>query len=254
MSERAAPGRQAEPRTVLLDANVLMSRVQRDYFLYAAAEGMVDVKWSPAILEEMNRNLVAKRGVSQDGADRLQNLLAQHFPGANVEPGAQDFAAFRDVAMPDPDDRHVLAAAVASDASVLCTNNVKDFPEQATERVGVRCQRPDAVLDRLIAEHPETMAKVHRTTVDRNPRATSESTLGMLQKSGAPQAAARMEALINPAPATAEPGQSQAFEAQRLASLGFARPADQVARSGTGPVGARPARGSGPGPQTGQQR
>lgn len=41
---------------VLTDANVLFSRVLRDYFMYAAERGIVDLKWSTRILDEMVRN------------------------------------------------------------------------------------------------------------------------------------------------------------------------------------------------------
>lgn len=253
MPQASTPGGQGDRETVLLDANVLMSRVQRDYFLYAASEGVVDVKWSPDILREMNRNLVAKRDVPQQGADKLENLLSEHFPGAKTEPRAEHFAAFADVAMPDPDDRHVLAAAVASDASVLCTNNVKDFPDPAMDRVGIARQQPDAVLDRLIRDHPEAMSRVHQTTTDRNPRATSESTLQALQNSGAPKAASRMDQVLRSAGSGQETQNAPATEAQRLAGMGFAKPAGQATQAASGPATPR-ARGHQRGPGPGHQR
>jgi predicted nucleic acid-binding protein len=42
---------------VLSDANVLFSRTLRDYVLYAADEGTIEVHWSRQILAEMSRNL-----------------------------------------------------------------------------------------------------------------------------------------------------------------------------------------------------
>jgi hypothetical protein len=42
---------------VLADANILFSRTLRDYVLYAADEGAIEVHWSREILAEMSRNL-----------------------------------------------------------------------------------------------------------------------------------------------------------------------------------------------------
>lgn len=59
--------------------------------------------------------------------------------------------------LPDPDDRHVLAAAIAGGASVIVTWNLKDFPAAELGRHGLACQTPDAFLSRLYAVTPEAM-------------------------------------------------------------------------------------------------
>jgi len=41
--------------------------------------------------------------------------------------------------LPDADDRHVLAAAVALEADVLCTDNLKDFPTDTMNECRRRC-------------------------------------------------------------------------------------------------------------------
>ncbi|MDR1152763.1 MAG: hypothetical protein LBK72_09885, partial [Bifidobacteriaceae bacterium] len=46
--------------TVLTDANVLFSRVLRDYILYAAEEGLIAVAWSQQVLDDMAEHMMEK--------------------------------------------------------------------------------------------------------------------------------------------------------------------------------------------------
>ena len=47
------------------------------------------------------------------------------FPFAEIDPSEEHWRVLAEVALPDEDDRHVLAAAVAAEATVLCTSNVR---------------------------------------------------------------------------------------------------------------------------------
>jgi|HubBroStandDraft_1064217.scaffolds.fasta_scaffold188473_2 hypothetical protein len=58
------------------------------------------------------------------------------------------------LSLPDPNDRHVLAAAITAAAEVIVTFNLKDFPAAALARHGVVAQRPDAFLRSLIDAMP----------------------------------------------------------------------------------------------------
>ena len=56
------------------------------------------------------------------------------------------------LSLPDPDDRHVLAAAIAGGAEVLMTLNRADFPTRTLARHGVLLREPDGFLVELLAE------------------------------------------------------------------------------------------------------
>src|SRR5450432_2676172 len=111
------------PFIVVVDANVLYPLTLRDTVLRAAAAGLYQLRWSKDILDEMERNLVAKGNVPRDKAARLRVTMEKFFPEADVK-SYQPLVE----AMPNhPKDRHVAAAAVKAGAQVIVTANIKDF-------------------------------------------------------------------------------------------------------------------------------
>lgn len=109
-------------RIVLADANVLYSRVLRDYLVCAADEGVISIRWSRAILIEAVEHLQANNSTFDDEqGDLLIRLVNDAYPGAEVEPTARAKRTVKRLNMPDEDDSHVLAAAVAAHADILCT-------------------------------------------------------------------------------------------------------------------------------------
>ncbi len=129
-------------RIVLGDANVLYSRVLRDYLVYAADEGAISIRWSRAILIEVVKHLQVNNSTFDDKrAELLIRLLNDAYPEAEVEPTAQARRKVKGLVMPDDADRHVLVAAVAAHADILCTDNVKDFSPEAMASVGIEQPR-----------------------------------------------------------------------------------------------------------------
>ncbi|MDN5856205.1 MAG: PIN domain-containing protein [Actinomycetia bacterium] len=153
-------------RVVLGDANVLYSRVLRDYLLYAADQEVISIVWSGRILEEVTRHLVANvAGFTEESGKRLVSGMNAAFPSAEVEATVEHYQRLRVDSLPDEDDRHVLAAAVAAEASVLCTANTKDFPGSVTSSLGVETMTPDALLCLLITEFEPQMLAAHASAV-----------------------------------------------------------------------------------------
>lgn len=170
-------------RVVLADANVLYSRVLRDYLLYAADQEIIAVAWSPAILAEAVEHLrLNVPGFDEAAARRLVTAMNRAFSFAEVEPAEEDFGALADVWLPDEDDRHVLAAAIAAEATVLCTWNVKDFPADAATAAGVEVLTPDELLGHLVTEYEPQMLAAHRASVASLTGATDTSTIAALRR------------------------------------------------------------------------
>lgn len=114
----------------LLDTNVLWPSLQRDFLLSLAIEGMYRPVWSEAILDELEYTEHAKlldRGEDNAStkAHRLIETMRTNFDDALVDGWQPLEGSF---SLPDPDDEHVLAAAVVSGAGALVTSNLRDFP------------------------------------------------------------------------------------------------------------------------------
>jgi hypothetical protein len=87
--------------------------------------------------------------------DRLQitrRLMNDALPAATVT-GYEEHIP--ELVLPDPDDRHVVAAAIAAKASLLLTWNLRDFPERALKKFGLRAMTPDDFLLRLYERVPD---------------------------------------------------------------------------------------------------
>jgi len=134
----------------VLDACVLYPIGLRDVLLDLASElGLFRPRWSATILDEMERNLVSDGRCSPAQAADLRSALEAVFPEAEVT-GYEELVSQM---TNHPKDRHVLAAAVASDAEIIVTSNLKDFPATACDPVGVRVLSPDTFLTRCHQLH-----------------------------------------------------------------------------------------------------
>ena len=104
------------------------------------------------------------------------------------------------LSLPDPDDRHVLAAAIRSGADVIVTYNLKDFPAAPLARFDVEALHPDDFLVSLFDLAPGlvcTAVKRQREGL-RNPPKTAEELLATLENQGLTQAVARLRQFVEP--------------------------------------------------------
>lgn len=127
--------------TALYDANVLYPAPLRDLLMNLALTGVYRARWSARIHDEWKRNLLINRpDLDRTQLDRMSGLMDEAVPDALVsdyEPlmGGLD--------LPDEDDRHVLAAAIKCNASVIVTFNLKDFPDTALGSFDIEALHPD---------------------------------------------------------------------------------------------------------------
>ncbi|MCF6315936.1 MAG: PIN domain-containing protein [Marinosulfonomonas sp.] len=142
---------------VLIDACVLYPTVMREVLIGVAAQGLFTPLWSTRILEEWAR-AAARLGAGQDAVARGEiALLRARWPDAEVDYSADLEASLH---LPDPNDTHVLAAAIAGKADVLLTMNLKDFPTRVVSANGVLRRDPDGMLREMFAEHPDVVGEV----------------------------------------------------------------------------------------------
>lgn len=112
--------------TALLDANVLYPAPLRDYLLYLASLGVYLPLWTAVIQDEWIKNLIeARPDLKRAALEATQRSMDRAFPGSNIT--GYEFL-IEGLSLPDPNDRHVLAAAIKGEAQVIVTANLKDFP------------------------------------------------------------------------------------------------------------------------------
>ncbi len=129
------------PFTAFYDANVLYPAPLRDFLMHLALSGVYRARWSAQIHEEWKRNLLINRPeLTREQLDRTAALMDKAVPDALV----MDYEPLIEgLTLPDTDDRHVLAAAIKCNASVIVTFNLKDFPKSALEAFDIEPLHPD---------------------------------------------------------------------------------------------------------------
>ena len=164
---------------VLLDANVLVDAQVRDLFLRLAEADLIDVRWSAQILDETRRALVQRLGLHPASSDRLVELMQRAFPAAAVT-GHEYLVDNLD--LPDPDDRHVLAAAIHGECDLLVTENTRDFPDKSVEDADLRVITVDDALTSLAEEQREDIKEIVATQIAalRRPPSTVEAFIDRL--------------------------------------------------------------------------
>lgn len=144
---------------VLLDACVIYPTVLREVLVGSARLGLYDALWSERILEEWARATVKLGPEAEVMARGEVAVLKSQFPNACIQPRAGDMARLH---LPDENDIHVLASAIAGSADVIVTMNAKDFPRQTLAFEGLRRLSPDEFLMDLWMDTPAAVEQVVR--------------------------------------------------------------------------------------------
>lgn len=151
----------ADPGTVgmaVFDATCLFSKHTRHLLLGYSVRGIVLGRWSRELLAEAAGNLAKKlRGDSladlgtwlKSETDLVRDGLVENYKdwldGLNL---------------PDPDDAHVLAAAIECGATTIVTDNTKDFPTAYLDAYGITTATPDGFSVECINANPVLATRV----------------------------------------------------------------------------------------------
>ena len=137
---------------VVCDANVLYPPKLRDLLIRLHGTGLVKIRWSDQILDEMVRAVLRGQPWLKEAMERIVLGMQEAVPDASVT-GYE--AVIPKLRLPDPDDRHVLATAIVSKANIIITNNLKDFPQAELDVFQIYARSPDAIILQLLEDHPE---------------------------------------------------------------------------------------------------
>lgn len=159
----------------LLDANVLYPAGLRDVLLRLSDQYLYRPLWSAAIHEEWMASLLADRpDLPAERLERTRVIMDEHFPEAVV---AGYGALIARLDLPDPRDRHVLAAAIRGQADVIVTRNLRDFPADRLAPHGLEARHPDEFVIGLFESQPEAVLAAirgHRAALKNPPRSAEE--------------------------------------------------------------------------------
>ena len=183
--------------TVVADACVLAPPLVRNLLLSLAEAELYRVRWSRRLLDEFERAVVRdvlryRHERPADTARRARSAMERAFPEAMVEGHEHLEAAMADI--PDPDDRHVVAAALHSGAAQIITNNLRDFPVEVMGRLQIDVRTADEfiadTLD-LPMDCSAAVAAVHRFRLRlKRPELTQGELLTRMERNGLAQTAA----------------------------------------------------------------
>ncbi|MCU7725653.1 PIN domain-containing protein [Actinoplanes sp. KI2] len=169
---------------VVYDASVLYPGTLRDLLLRIAQSGLVQAKWTDDILDEMFSALRRQRpDLDAARLDRTRSLMGTAVRDWKVS-GYADL--IETVKLPDPDDRHVLAAAIKARAQVIVTANLRDFPTADLHNWDIDPKSPDEfVRDQISLDRGKIYASLQQIADSwKRPPGTIEDVLDRLERSG----------------------------------------------------------------------
>lgn len=175
------------PYPVVLDACVLYPSLLRDLLMHLGLAGLYQPKWSTIIEKEWQRNLIKDRpDLKPDQIKRTGELMNQALPDAMVT-GFEPLVA--SIELHDVDDRHVVATAIYSNAEIIVTFNLKDFPQQYLDNFFIEAIHPDDfITDLFDLNQALVLSAVNKQRrIMRKPPKSVDEYLNALLRQGLPQ-------------------------------------------------------------------
>jgi len=187
----------------LYDANVLYPGSLRDLLVRLGQSGLFQAKWTEQILDETFEAIARDQPELEGKLTRTRRLMNEAIADVMVT-GYEPLIPSLD--LPDPDDRHVLAAAIVCNAQIIVTANLRHFPDAGLERFNIEAQSPDEFVINLIELAPALVVNIMKdqALALTRPKTTFEELLERLRGAGLPRATAAIRQQLGP-PSIAEP-------------------------------------------------
>ncbi|MDZ7801163.1 MAG: PIN domain-containing protein [Trueperaceae bacterium] len=179
--------------TALLDANVLYPAPIRDVMLELAVTDLFRARWSADIHHEWIEALLRNEPHRDRSAlERTRAKMDQATRDALITEYEHLIPSLE---LPDPDDRHVLAAAIVGRCDVIVTWNARDFPATALDPYGLDVQDPDTFLREQVDLAPNVVCPAIRRIRERleRPPYSVDEYLATLRDQGLVGTAAQLQ-------------------------------------------------------------
>ncbi|CAN5352215.1 PIN domain-containing protein [soil metagenome] len=182
--------------TALCDANTLYPAPIRDLLVRLGISGVVRLRWTEAIHEEWIRSVLADRhDLTRTQLERTRALMDRAVQDCLI----RDYEhRIEGLELPDPEDRHVLAAAIVGGVQRILTFNTRDFPPAAVAPFGIEVQDPDAFILELLDARRERLLEALREqrSALRDPLLSAEQLLTALGKAGLVRSAHELASFV----------------------------------------------------------
>ena len=184
--------------TVIYDACLLYPASVRDLVVELARTGLFRAKWTTRIHAEWINAVIRDRpDLDRSRLERAAELMDRAIPDSLVAGFEQLETGL--AALPDSDDRHVLAAAIHCGAQEIVTFNLRDFPEAVLHPYGIRAIHPDVFVEHLLDLNLEAgceaVRRIRRRLV--NPPVTAQQILEGYESNGLAVSASILRARVN---------------------------------------------------------
>lgn len=157
------------------DACVLYPAPLRDLLMHLALSGLYRARWTARIQDEWISALQRQRpDLSAEALAWTRDQMDGAVPDCLVR-GYESLEM--GLTLPDPNDRHVLAAAILCGAGTIVTYNLKDFPDEVLAPHGMAAQHPDQFIEHAFDLSPAAVCKAvrdHRASLKNPPKTVEE--------------------------------------------------------------------------------
>jgi predicted nucleic acid-binding protein len=181
-----------------LDASVLYPALLRNFLMHLALRDLFQARWSDRVQEEWISALLRNRpDLTRAQLARTRRLMDEHLDDVLVS-GYEHL--IDGLTLPDPKDRHVLAAAILGGANVIVTINLRDFPAAVLATYEIEAQHPDTFVSELLDEYQDdAVAALREMQADlKNPPVSMPELLASLARQGLAQTVTELRPRIMP--------------------------------------------------------
>jgi hypothetical protein len=186
--------------TALVDACTLANSLKRNLLLTLAEAGFFRLRWSSRILDETERAIEKilrgkGRADAAEHAKRARTALETAFEDAMVS----DFDKFMSAAdgLPDPNDVHVVTAAIKTRAPMIITENLKHFPPDNLATLNMEAKSAaEFIADTIALDEGRAVAAIRLMRERLNkPGITAEQLLLKMEAEGLQEAVDLLKAV-----------------------------------------------------------
>ncbi|WP_408587254.1 PIN domain-containing protein [Novosphingobium sp.] len=188
--------------TAFVDACALVGVLKRNMLLTLAEEGFFRIRWSAEVLDEVERavdEIHAAKGNSNSAA--VARNQRERMESAFEEAPVTGYEALKAVCtgVPDPNDHHVVAAALKAQAATIVTDNLKDFPQGVLADLNIEAKSTDAFIADTIELDPGRAVGAIRRMRERfkNPALNAEALLLKIEAAGLTETADTLRSYLS---------------------------------------------------------